>query len=161
MENNLDIQNISHLLPQRYPFLMIDRVIKIEPGKRLEAIKNVTINEHFFMGHFPGNPVMPGVLILEALAQAASILGFQSLGKNHLEGKEIFYLAGIDNARFKQIVRPGDQLILQIELNRHKGAYWRYKATALVEDKIACTAEIIGYFETNTLKKVALEENPS
>lgn len=156
MKNSLDIQDICHLLPQRYPFLMIDRVIKFESGKELTAIKNVTINEPFFNGHFPEKPVMPGVLILEALAQTASILSFKILGKNQLEETEIFYLAGVDNVRFKHIVVPGDQLVLQVELDRHKGSYWRYKGTALVEDKVACTADIIGYFEPNGIKKASL-----
>ncbi len=147
MKNKLDIEDICHLLPQRYPFLMIDRVIHIEAGKSLTAVKNVTINEPFFNGHFPEKPVMPGVLMIEALAQTASILSFNLLGKSQLEETEIFYLAGVDNVRFKHTVIPGDQLILHIELDRHKGSYWRYKATARVEDKIACTADIIGYFD--------------
>lgn len=129
-------------LPHRYPFLMIDRVIAVEPGKSLVAIKNVTINEPFFQGHFPRSPVMPGVLIIEALAQAAGVLTFKS--EDSLPDDENwFFLAGIDNARFKKMVKPGDQLRLEVEILRARHNLWKFKGVATVDGQLACSAEIL------------------
>ena len=127
----MDIGEIQRLLPHRYPFLLVDRVVEFEPGQKLTAYKNVTINEEFFNGHFPGHPVMPGVLILEALAQATAILAYKS--ENMDPTKPVTYLMGIDNARFRKPVVPGDRLQLGIEVIRHKGAVWKTKGTATVD----------------------------
>ena len=118
--NQLDIQAVLKHLPHRYPFLLIDRVLDCEPGKKIRALKNVTINEPFFQGHFPHFPVMPGVLIIEAMAQGAAILSFRTM--NHLpDENSVYYFVGIDNARFKRPVTPGDQLLLEVELVRKIG----------------------------------------
>lgn len=138
--NSLNIQEILSYLPHRYPFLLLDKIIDVEPGKYVIGIKNVTVNEPFFAGHFPGRPIMPGVLILEALAQASGILAFTT-DKN--VGNSIFYFAGIDNARFKRIVIPGDQLRLESELLKVKQGLWKCRATATVEGQLACSAEIL------------------
>ena len=127
----MDIGEIQGLLPHRYPFLLVDRVVAFEPGQKLTAFKNVTINEEFFNGHFPGHPVMPGVLILEALAQATAILAYKSESMDPT--KTVTYLMGIDNARFRKPVVPGDRLELGIEVIRHKGAVWKTKGTATVD----------------------------
>ncbi|MFP2910894.1 3-hydroxyacyl-ACP dehydratase FabZ [Pyxidicoccus sp. 3LFB2] len=127
----MDILEIQNLLPHRYPFLLVDRVVEIVPGQKLTAYKNVTINEPFFNGHFPGHPVMPGVLILEALAQASAILAYKS--ENMDPSQKVTYLMGVDGARFRKPVVPGDRLQLVIEVLRHKGAIWKTKGTALVE----------------------------
>ena len=127
----MDILEIQNLLPHRYPFLLVDRVVEIIPGQKLTAYKNVTINEPFFNGHFPGHPVMPGVLILEALAQASAILAYKS--ENMDPAQKVTYLMGVDGARFRKPVVPGDRLQLVIEVLRHKGAVWKTKGTALVE----------------------------
>ncbi|WP_205525902.1 3-hydroxyacyl-ACP dehydratase FabZ [Pyxidicoccus trucidator] len=127
----MDILEIQNLLPHRYPFLLVDRVVEIVPGQKLTAYKNVTINEPFFNGHFPGHPVMPGVLILEALAQASAILAYKS--ENMDPAQKVTYLMGVDGARFRKPVVPGDRLQLVIEVLRHKGAVWKTKGTALVE----------------------------
>lgn len=137
----MEIQEILATLPHRYPFLLIDRVVSITPGESLVAIKNVSINEPFFQGHFPGAPVMPGVLILEALAQAAAILAYQSA---NLSPKEcLFYLASLEKVRYKQMVSPGDVLQLKIKLAGKKQHFWKVEATAMVLDKVVCTAEIL------------------
>jgi 3-hydroxyacyl-[acyl-carrier-protein] dehydratase len=127
----LDISEILRLLPHRYPFLLIDRVLEYRPGESIRALKNVTYNEPFFPGHFPGRPVMPGVMIIEALAQAAGILAFVSAGvvPNH-ETK--FYFVGIDKARFRKPVEPGDQLVLNVRLERALKGIWRFSSTATV-----------------------------
>ena len=140
--NQLEIRDILKYIPHRYPFLLIDKIIDYEPGKYLIAIKNVTINEPFFTGHFPGIPIMPGVLILEALAQAACTLTFKT--NNTLPAKDNwFFLAGVDDARFRRIVQPGDQLVLKAELKRNIRDVWKFKCVASVNDQIACTATIL------------------
>lgn len=136
----VNINKILETLPHRYPFILVDRVINIDPGKSLTAIKNVTINEPFFQGHFPGNPVMPGVLILEALAQASAIFALSSGAEIANNSVQVF--AGIDNAKFKKIVVPGDQLLLQIEYLRHKQSIWKILGKAYVGDELACSAEL-------------------
>ena len=128
---SMDIHQILKQLPHRYPILLVDRVLEIEKGKRIKALKNVTINEPFFMGHFPHHPVMPGVLILEALAQAAALLAFDTLGAAP-DDKTVYYFAGIDGARFKRPVEPGDQLTLEVELERMKAGIFKFKARAKV-----------------------------
>ena len=138
----MDIYQILKLLPHRYPFLLVDRVVEIEKGKRIKALKNVTVNEPFFTGHFPSRPVMPGVLMLEALAQAAGLLSFDMLGVAPDENT-VFYFVGIDNARFKRPVEPGDQLILEVELDRIKGGIYKFKGVARVDNSIACEAELM------------------
>ena len=138
----MDIYKILKLLPHRYPFLLVDRVVEIEKGKRIKALKNVSVNEPFFTGHFPARPVMPGVLMLEALAQAAGLLSFDMLGEAPDENT-VFYFVGIDNARFKRPVEPGDQLILDVELDRIKGGIYKFKGVARVGDSMACEAEIM------------------
>jgi len=127
----MDILEIQQLLPHRYPFLLVDRVVEIVPGQKLTAIKNVTINEPFFNGHFPGHPVMPGVLILEALAQATAILAYKTESMDPT--KKVTYLMGVDGARFRKPVVPGDRLQLNIEVVRHKGAIWKTMGTATVD----------------------------
>lgn len=138
----MDAQAVLNCLPHRYPFLLIDRVIAFEPNKSLVAIKNVTINEPFFTGHFPGKPVMPGVLILEALAQAGAILGIKSANMGP-DDKRIFYFAGADNARFRRIVVPGDQLRLEVEILKVKGDFWKMGGSAYVGDELACSGEVL------------------
>lgn len=135
----LDIEQIKDTIPHRYPFLLVDKVLEIEEGKRVVAIKNVTVNEPFFQGHFPEYPVMPGVLIIEALAQAGAIA---ILGMDANKGK-LGFLAGIDKARFKRQVKPGDQLQLEVEIIRVKGPIGKGKAIATVDGDIACEAEIM------------------
>ena len=140
--SELDIRDILKHIPHRYPFLLVDKVMEWVPGKSLVAMKNVTYNEPFFMGHFPQYPIMPGVLIIEALAQAAGILIFKT--NETLPSKDNwFYLAGIDDARFKRVVQPGDQLILKIELERALRDVWKFKCSATVQDHLACSATII------------------
>jgi 3-hydroxyacyl-[acyl-carrier-protein] dehydratase len=139
---NMDIHQILKLLPHRYPILLVDRVIELEKGKSISAIKNVTINEPFFNGHFPHRPVMPGVLMLEALAQAAALLAFVTLDVVP-DDKTIYYFAGIDGARFKRPVEPGDVLHLNVELDRMKAGIFKFKAQAMVGDEIAVQAELM------------------
>ena len=138
----LDIQHILRKLPHRYPFLLVDRVLELEKGVRIKALKNVTINEPFFPGHFPARPVMPGVLMLEALAQAAALLSFDSLDSDPDEDT-VVYFAGIDNARFKRPVGPGDQLILEASIDRHKSGIYRYKTRATVDGFLAVEADLM------------------
>ncbi|MEA3412449.1 MAG: 3-hydroxyacyl-ACP dehydratase FabZ [Pseudomonadota bacterium] len=140
-EGIMNIDGIMKRLPQRYPFLMLDRVVECEPGKTLTAIKNVSINEPFFQGHFPGLPLMPGVLILEALAQATGVLAFCTL--ESMPANKKFLFVGIDKARFKRQVVPGDQLILKVEYIRHKRGVWVFNAVASVGDEIAASAELM------------------
>ena len=138
----MDINEILKHLPHRYPFLLVDRVISLEPDKSIVALKNVTINEPFFVGHFPYHPVMPGVLVIEAMAQAAAILTFRS--NNHLpDDKSIYYFVGIDNARFKRPVIPGDQLMLHVSIMREARGLWKFKAEARVDAKLAAEAELL------------------
>jgi 3-hydroxyacyl-[acyl-carrier-protein] dehydratase len=138
----MDIHQILKQLPHRYPFLLVDRVLELEKGKRIKAIKNVTINEPFFVGHFPHRPVMPGVLMLEALAQAAALLSFATLDVIPDE-KTVYYFAGIDGARFKRPVEPGDQLTLEVELGRMKSGIFKFKARASVGAELAVEAELM------------------
>ncbi len=138
----MDIQHILRKLPHRYPFLLVDRVLEIEKGVRIKALKNVTINEPFFPGHFPARPVMPGVLMLEALAQAAALLSFESLDGDPPDDM-VVYFAGIDNARFKRPVGPGDQLILEAAIDRAKSGIYRYKTRATVDGAVAVEADLM------------------
>ncbi|HYH04525.1 MAG TPA: 3-hydroxyacyl-ACP dehydratase FabZ [Bacillota bacterium] len=135
----MDINQIKKLLPHRYPFLLVDRVLECEPKKRIVAIKNVTVNEEFFNGHFPAKPVMPGVLIIESMAQAAGLL---MLSEGEFEGK-IPYFTGIDNARFRRTIVPGDQIVMEIEVMRLRGNVGRVKAVAKVDNQVATEAELM------------------
>lgn len=142
MSQSIDIINILDLLPHRYPLILVDKVVDYKAWEYLLATKNVTINEPFFMGHFPGNPIMPGVLILEALAQATVILA--NLSREPKEGHQfLYFFAGIDNAKFKQIVRPGDQLQLHVKLSARKGDFWKAHCEAFVDGKLACSADLM------------------
>ena len=138
----LDIHKILKKLPHRYPFLLVDRVIEFEANKSIKALKNVTINEPFFNGHFPHRPVMPGVLMLEALAQTAALLSFESMGEEPGEDT-VVYFVGIDGARFKRVVEPGDQLILEAHIDRVKGGIYKYKTRASVNGETAVEAELM------------------
>ncbi|MFM1859514.1 MAG: 3-hydroxyacyl-ACP dehydratase FabZ [Burkholderiaceae bacterium] len=138
----LDIQAIMDTLPHRYPFLLVDRVLEVVPGERLLAQKNVSINEPFFTGHFPNYSVMPGVLIIEALAQAAGILSFKTIQSQAQEG-QIYFFAGIDNCRFKRPVVPGDVLMLDVSIERHARGIWKYKTKALVDGQLAAEADLM------------------
>ena len=138
----MDIHKILKQLPHRYPILLVDRVLELEKGVRIKALKNVSINEPYFLGHFPHRPVMPGVLMLEALAQAAALLAFDTLGETP-DDQTVYYFAGIDGARFKRPVEPGDQLILEVDLDRMKAGLFKFKARAKVGDEIAAEAELM------------------
>ena len=138
----LDIHAIMRQLPHRYPFLLIDRVLECTPGETLTALKNVTINEPFFPGHFPHHPVMPGVLILEAMAQATGLLAFATLGKPPSDD-ELYYFVGIDKARFREPVEPGDQLIFKVKVITHKRNIWKFSGVAEVEGRVAAEAELM------------------
>jgi len=138
----MDIHEILKFLPHRYPFLLIDRVIDIEMGKSLVAIKNVTMNELFFLGHFPNRPVMPGVLILEAMAQAGGVLAYKSTNSSPEDGT-LYYFAGIDKARFRRVVEPGDQLRLEVKVLRSKRDIWVLEGSAYVGDDLACSAQFM------------------
>lgn len=137
----MDINDIQRLLPHRYPFLLVDRVVELVPGQKLVAYKNVTANESFFNGHFPGHPVMPGVLILEALAQASAILAYKS--ENVDPTQKVAYLMGVDGARFRKPVLPGDRVLLTIEVLRHKGSVWKTRGTATVEGAKVAEGEFL------------------
>jgi 3-hydroxyacyl-[acyl-carrier-protein] dehydratase len=145
----MDIYQILKQLPHRFPILLVDRVLEIEKGVRIKALKNVSVNEPYFSGHFPSRPVMPGVLMLEALAQAAALLAFDTMGETPDENT-VYYFAGIDGARFKRPVEPGDQLILEVELDRMKAGVFKFKARATVGEEIAVEAELMC-----TMRKVA------
>ena len=138
----MDIHEILAHLPHRYPMLLVDRVLDCEPGKRILAIKNVTINEPFFSGHFPHHPVMPGVLVVEAMAQAAAILSFRTLGTKP-DDRSVYYFVGIDEARFKRPVCPGDQLVLEVVLERKVRGIWKFDAKARVGEALAAEAKIM------------------
>ncbi len=138
----MNIHEILKQLPHRYPFLMVDRVLSMEKGKSIQALKNVTINEPFFGGHFPHRPVMPGVLMLEALAQVAALLSFDAMGATP-DDNTVYYFAGIDSARFKRPVEPGDQLIMDVELLRSKSGIFKFKGVVRVDGNIACEAELM------------------
>ncbi|MFN3886325.1 MAG: 3-hydroxyacyl-ACP dehydratase FabZ [Aquabacterium sp.] len=145
----MDIHKILQKLPHRYPFLMVDRVLEVEKNVRIRALKNVTINEPFFQGHFPNRPVMPGVMMLEALAQAAALLAFETQGSG-VDDNSVYYFVGIDGARFKRPVEPGDQLFLDVAMDRNKGGIYKFKARALVGEELAVEADLMC-----TVRKVA------
>jgi 3-hydroxyacyl-[acyl-carrier-protein] dehydratase len=138
----MDIHQIMQHLPHRYPFLLVDRVIDVVPGEKITALKNVSVNEPFFPGHYPRHPVMPGVLVIEAMAQAAAILSFKSMG-NKPDDNSVYYFVGIDGARFKRPVTPGDQLIMEVTLTMSKRGMWKFAATAKVDGQLAAEAELI------------------
>ena len=139
---SMDILEIMKRLPHRYPFLLVDRVLEIDQGKRIKALKNVTMNEPFFAGHFPNRPVMPGVMMLEALAQASAILAFDQAGVRP-DDKTVFYFVGIDNTRFKRPVGPGDQLILNSTLERSRAGVVKFSTNATVGDSIVVEADLM------------------
>jgi 3-hydroxyacyl-[acyl-carrier-protein] dehydratase len=138
----MDIHQILKKLPHRYPFLLVDRVLEYEKDVRIKAIKNVTMNEPFFVGHFPGRPVMPGVIMLEALAQASALLSFSSEEKE-AQSDTLYYFVGIDGARFKRVVEPGDQLVLESRIERARGGIYKYAAKATVGDELAVEAQLM------------------
>jgi 3-hydroxyacyl-[acyl-carrier-protein] dehydratase len=140
----LDINEIMKILPHRYPFLMVDRVVEMDPGKRIVGIKNVTINEPFFQGHFPGHPVMPGVLIIEAMAQVAGILAY--LSSDEEIRKKVSYFLSIDSARFRKPVVPGDLLRLEMETTLNRRGIWGFAGKAFVDDKLVADAELKATF---------------
>ena len=146
----MDIHQILKQLPHRYPILLVDRVIALEKGKSIRTVKNVTINEPFFTGHFPHRPVMPGVLMLEAMAQSAALLSFATLGIEGLDENTVYYFAGIDGARFKRPVEPGDQLVMDVLMDRNKAGIFKFKGQARVGEELACEAELMC-----TMRKVA------
>ncbi len=132
----IDIKEIQSILPHRYPFLLVDRVLEIEPNVKITAIKNVTMNEQFFVGHFPGNPVMPGVLIIEAMAQTAGILAY----KSGIQGRHVYFLT-IEKAKFRKPVTPGDQLRFEVKVVHSRGSVWKFSGEAYIGDKLAAEAE--------------------
>ena len=140
--NSLDINQIKQYLPHRYPLLLVDRVLNWESGKSINAIKNVTINEEFFNGHFPNKPVMPGVMTIEALAQTSALLAFLTMGQKPDENAVVYFL-GIDKARFKRPVEPGDQLRMHVDILRHSRGIWKFQARATVDDQLAVEAELM------------------
>ena len=140
--SSMDIHKILKLLPHRYPILLVDRVLEVNKGKSIRALKNVSINEPYFNGHFPHRPVMPGVLMIEALAQAAALLAFESFDISS-QSNNVFYFAGIDGVRFKRPVEPGDQLLLNIEVLRMKAGVMKFKAQAFVCEELAVEAELM------------------
>ena len=142
MSTTMDIHQIIKKLPHRYPFLLVDRVVEFEKDVRIKALKNVTINEPFFNGHFPNRPVMPGVLMLEALAQASALLSFNSEGEVS-NGERLYYFVGIDGARFKRVVEPGDQLILESRIERKKSGIYKYSVRATVDGELAVEASLM------------------
>ncbi len=141
----LDINQIKNYLPHRYPFLLLDKVVDIVPGQTITAVKNVTVNEPFFLGHFPQQPLMPGVLIIEAMAQAAAILGVISGAEARTEDLDgvLYYLVGIDKARFRKTVGPGDQLIIEVRFITMRRNIWRFSATATVDGKLVANTELL------------------
>ncbi|WML90087.1 3-hydroxyacyl-ACP dehydratase FabZ [Thiothrix lacustris] len=138
----MNVETIRNYLPHRYPFLLVDRVLEYEVGKSLTAIKNVTVNEPWVNGHFPHQPIMPGVLIIEALAQATGLLGFRTMGEEP-QTDTLYLLVAVDKARFKQAVVPGDQLVMKVELVKRKGIMWVFNAEARVDGKLAVSAELM------------------
>jgi 3-hydroxyacyl-[acyl-carrier-protein] dehydratase len=138
----MDIHEILEYLPHRYPFLLVDRVLDVVPGERITALKNVSMNEPFFPGHYPHHPVMPGVLVIEALAQTAAILSFKSMGGKP-DDKSVYYFVGIDSARFKRPVTPGDQLIFEVSIVANKRGIWKFAAQAKVDGQVAAEAELM------------------
>jgi 3-hydroxyacyl-[acyl-carrier-protein] dehydratase len=144
----MDIHAILEHLPHRYPMLLVDRVLECLPGERIVAVKNVSINEPFFPGHYPHHPVMPGVLIIEALAQAAAILSFRTMGSKP-DDNSVYYFVGIDGARFKRPVTPGDQMLLEVSIVATKRGLWKYSAQAKVDGQIAAQAELMCTLRTS------------
>jgi 3-hydroxyacyl-[acyl-carrier-protein] dehydratase len=142
MKSAMDIHEILKKLPHRYPILLVDRVLEVDPGKSIKALKNVTINEPFFMGHFPHRPVMPGVMMLEAMAQTAALLAFANAGAAP-DSNSVIYFAGIDGARFKRPVEPGDQLVMEVTLERARAGIYKFKSIARVDGDVACEAELM------------------
>ncbi len=142
MSTTMDIHEVLEHLPHRYPFLLIDRVLEVVPNEKIVALKNVTINEPFFPGHYPHHPVMPGVLVIEAMAQAAALLSFKSMGTKP-DTNSVYYFVGIDNARFKRPVSPGDQLIFKVAIIQNRRGLWKFQATAEVDGLVAAEAELI------------------
>ena len=145
MDDTYDILKIMKLLPHRYPFLLVDRILEIEKGKTVKALKNVTMNEPFFQGHFPTEPIMPGVLIIEAMAQAGGVLGQESIPRENRE--MLMYFMGIDKVKFRKPVVPGDQLILDVEILRQRKTTFRMKGTTSVNNKIVAEAELLATLE--------------
>ena len=141
-KDTFNIRKILDTLPHRYPFILVDKVISLVPNEKITAIKNVTINEEFFVGHFPNYPVMPGVLIIEALAQTAGILSFKSMNET-ADDNTLYFFVGIDNCRFKKPVVPGDVLNLNVSIEKIRGGVWKYNAIATVEDKTCAQAELM------------------
>jgi 3-hydroxyacyl-[acyl-carrier-protein] dehydratase len=146
----MDIGDIQATLPHRYPFLLVDRIHELELGRRIVGIKNVTINEPFFQGHFPGRPIMPGVLILEAMAQVGGVLAFKSVPT---EGRPVVYLTGVDKAKFRKPVVPGDQLRFEIEVLKKRPPFWKMQAKAYVESDLVCEAEMTAMVTEEQQKK--------
>lgn len=138
----MDIHQILEYLPHRYPILLVDRVLEVVPGERITALKNVSMNEPFFPGHYPHHPVMPGVLIVEAMAQTAAILSFKTMGGKP-DDKSVYYFVGIDGARFKRPVSPGDQLVMDVSITANKRGMWKFAGQAKVDGQVACEAELI------------------
>jgi 3-hydroxyacyl-[acyl-carrier-protein] dehydratase len=138
----MDIHQILEYLPHRYPILLVDRVLEVVPGERITALKNVSMNEPFFPGHYPHHPVMPGVLIVEAMAQTAAILSFKTMGGKP-DDKSVYYFVGIDGARFKRPVSPGDQLVMEVSITANKRGMWKFAGQAKVDGQVACEAELI------------------
>lgn len=148
----MDIQEIAAILPHRYPFLLVDRVLSFDPGKKMVGLKNVTINEPFFQGHFPGHPIMPGVLIIESMAQIGGLLAYKSAKGR--EGQLVYFL-GIDKAKFRKPVLPGDQLRIEVEVLRQRPPYWKLKGMAYVNDRLVSEAEFTAMLQ----KEGQTEEN--
>ena len=142
VDSRMDIHEILDYLPHRYPILLVDRVLEVLPGERIKALKNVTMNEPFFPGHYPHHPVMPGVLIVEAMAQAAAVLSFKTMGDKP-DDKSVYYFVGIDGARFKKPVVPGDQLIIDVSILANKRGIWKFAAIARVDGQMATEAELM------------------
>lgn len=142
MTTAMDIHQILEYLPHRYPILLVDRVVDVVPGERITALKNVSVNEPFFPGHYPHHPVMPGVLIVEAMAQTAAILSFKTLGGKP-DDKSVYYFVGIDNARFKRPVGPGDQLVMEVSIVMNKRGIWKFAGVAKVDGQVAAEAELM------------------
>lgn len=140
----INIEEILKLLPHRYPFILVDRVLEMTPGESIVALKNVTINEPFFQGHFPASPIMPGVLILEGMAQAGGLLAYITI--SDMVGEKLIYFAGIDGVRFRQTVIPGDQIIYRMHLLKSKGKIWKMDGKAFVADKLVAEAQLMAAF---------------
>lgn len=143
-QQQYNIQEILKLLPHRYPFILVDRILEVDPGERIKGLKNVTMNENFFQGHFPSEPVMPGVLILEGMAQVGALLAF--LTDKDMAGDKLVYFAGLDKVKFRQKVVPGDQLQYEVSVNKQKGKFWKMDGKAYVEDKLVAEAQLMATF---------------